>query len=133
MSKWTYRNEYVRCGKPACRSCPHGPYWYRYQRRGEKVKKEYVGKIKPEDLGGELHREDGRVWDVYDDMLAAGGRNRTNAEAVLGLPERYRHGDLLAAYRRGCMIHHPDRGGDTRKMQAINAAWDYLRTYHRWK
>ena len=29
----TYRQQYVRCGKPGCRRCPpqgpgHGPYWY---------------------------------------------------------------------------------------------------------
>ncbi|MGH2721036.1 MAG: hypothetical protein ACRDJO_05475, partial [Actinomycetota bacterium] len=24
----TFRQELVRCGKPGCRTCPHGPYWY---------------------------------------------------------------------------------------------------------
>ena len=47
----TYELEKVRCGKPACKSCPHGPYWYAYHttRKG-KVVKRYVGKkLKPED------------------------------------------------------------------------------------
>jgi hypothetical protein len=40
----TYRLELVRCGKPACNSCPHGPYWYRYYRVGRRVVSKYVGK-----------------------------------------------------------------------------------------
>ncbi len=43
---WTYRREYVLCGKKGC-SKLHGPYWYRYQHSLGKMKKEYVGKIAP--------------------------------------------------------------------------------------
>ena len=32
--------------------------------------------------------------------------------------------ELKAEYRRLCMIHHPDLGGDTATMQAINAEYD---------
>jgi hypothetical protein len=32
--------------------------------------------------------------------------------------------ELKAAYRRLCMANHPDRGGDTATMQAINAEHD---------
>lgn len=39
-----YQLEKVRCGKPSCRSCPHGPYWYGYQRKGGRVVSFYVGK-----------------------------------------------------------------------------------------
>lgn len=35
--------------------------------------------------------------------------------------------DLRKAYRRDAMIHHPDRGGDTVTMQAINR--DYAERY----
>ena len=34
--------------------------------------------------------------------------------------------ELKAAYRKLAQIHHPDRGGDTATMQAINAAYDEL-------
>ena len=34
--------------------------------------------------------------------------------------------ELKAEYRRLCMKHHPDRGGDTATMQAINAEHDEL-------
>lgn len=43
-----YRLEKVRCGKKNCHSCPHGPYWYGYQRRNGKVVSFYVGKGLPE-------------------------------------------------------------------------------------
>ncbi|MDQ3953852.1 MAG: hypothetical protein M3279_12965 [Actinomycetota bacterium] len=39
----TYRLESVRCGKPGCTTCPHGPYWYAYYREDGKVKSRYIG------------------------------------------------------------------------------------------
>ena len=42
-----YQLEKVRCGKGRCRSCPHGPYWYAYSRKGGqggKVVSKYIGK-----------------------------------------------------------------------------------------
>ena len=35
----------VRCGKDACRSCPHGPYWYAYWWEGGKRRSRYLGKL----------------------------------------------------------------------------------------
>ena len=44
----TYRQEYIRCGRPACKRCAdgqgHGPYWYAYSREGGKLKKRYIGR-----------------------------------------------------------------------------------------
>lgn len=45
----TYRLETVRCGKPNCRTCPHGPYWYAYYREGDKLRSRYVGRELPAD------------------------------------------------------------------------------------
>lgn len=42
-----YRLELVRCGKPACKRCPHGPYWYSYSNAACFLKKRYVGKRLP--------------------------------------------------------------------------------------
>jgi hypothetical protein len=39
----TYRLERVRCGKPGCISCPHGPYWYAYFREGNRLRSRYIG------------------------------------------------------------------------------------------
>ena len=47
----TYRRESVRCGKPGCKKCPHGPYWYAYYREGGRLKSRYIGRDLPE--GGE--------------------------------------------------------------------------------
>jgi len=38
----TYRQERVDCGR-ACGKCPHGPYWYSYQRINGRLDKRYVG------------------------------------------------------------------------------------------
>jgi hypothetical protein len=54
----TYRLELVRCGKDRCTRCAegpaHGPYWYRYYRRGGKVVSRYVGKTLPAADAGSL-------------------------------------------------------------------------------
>jgi hypothetical protein len=39
----TYQLEAVRCGKAACVSCPHGPYWFAYWRHAGKQRKRYLG------------------------------------------------------------------------------------------
>jgi hypothetical protein len=39
----TYRLESVKCGKPGCTKCPHGPYWYAYWREDGKVRSRYIG------------------------------------------------------------------------------------------
>jgi hypothetical protein len=46
----TYRLEKVRCGKPDCTSCPHGPYWYAYFREGKRLRSRYIGPELPESV-----------------------------------------------------------------------------------
>ena len=46
----TYRLERVRCGKPGCASCPHGPYWYAYFREGKRLRSRYIGRELPDDV-----------------------------------------------------------------------------------
>lgn len=43
----TYRQEQVRCGKPACSTCPHGPYWYAYWKEDGRTRKRYIGRHLP--------------------------------------------------------------------------------------
>jgi hypothetical protein len=38
------REKYVRCGKPGCTKCPHGPYTYLSYREGKTVKTQYLGR-----------------------------------------------------------------------------------------
>lgn len=47
--KVNYRLESVRCGKPGCTKCPHGPYWYAYWREGGRVRSRYIGRRLPEE------------------------------------------------------------------------------------
>lgn len=44
----SYRQQWVRCGKPGCTRCPHGPYWYAYWREGGRLRSRYLGKNGPE-------------------------------------------------------------------------------------
>ena len=45
--KVTFRQQAVRCGKPTCTRCPHGPYWYACWREGDKVRTRYIGRSLP--------------------------------------------------------------------------------------
>ncbi|HVF54356.1 MAG TPA: hypothetical protein VNC78_12245 [Actinomycetota bacterium] len=40
----TYRLEQVRCGRPGCTKCPHGPYWYAYFRENGVLRSRYIGR-----------------------------------------------------------------------------------------
>lgn len=44
----TFRYETVRCGKPNCTRCPHGPYWYVYWKEGGRTRSRYVGRTLPQ-------------------------------------------------------------------------------------
>ncbi len=44
----TFRYETVRCGKPNCTRCPHGPYWYAYWKQGGRTRSRYVGRALPQ-------------------------------------------------------------------------------------
>jgi hypothetical protein len=46
----TYRHESVKCGKPGCTKCPHGPYWYAYYREDGKLRSRYIGRELPADV-----------------------------------------------------------------------------------
>ena len=39
------RSQMVRCGKPECGTCPHGPYWYAYWTENGKRRSRYVGRL----------------------------------------------------------------------------------------
>jgi hypothetical protein len=44
------RSQMVRCGKPHCNTCPHGPYWYAYWTENGRRRSRYVGRL-PEASG----------------------------------------------------------------------------------
>lgn len=133
MADWTYRSEYVRCGR-RCGGCPHGPYWYRYRRQDGRVKKEYCGRVDPREDGtpaGEgAAGPRGRDW--WEEMTVKATASIWLAHRVLGIALVASREEINAAYRRECMTHHPDRGGDPRRMTAINAAWSFCQAHYRW-
>jgi hypothetical protein len=43
----TIREEHVKCGKPDCNRCKHGPYYYAYWKENGKLKKKYIGRYDP--------------------------------------------------------------------------------------
>jgi hypothetical protein len=51
---------------------------------------------------------------------------REDALAVLELQDPVDDVSIKLQYRRLAMLHHPDRGGDQKKLQAINRAMDQL-------
>lgn len=58
-------------------------------------------------------------------FLAAG--ERAEALRVLGLEDPVSDEEIQRRYRRLCMEHHPDRGGETGRLQEINRAMRLLR------
>lgn len=59
--------------------------------------------------------------DLFESMTQA------VAMKTLGLTGAYSDDDVKAAYRQAAKANHPDRGGSTEKMQAVNSAYDLLK------
>ena len=47
--KVSMRRQWVRCGKPGCTRCPHGPYWYAYWTEDGRRRSRYVGRLLDEE------------------------------------------------------------------------------------
>ena len=60
-------------------------------------------------------------WEMY-----IRNDNRAEALAILGLSDPVGEVEVLNAYRRLVMEHHPDRGGDKSVFQSINKAYTTL-------
>jgi len=51
---------------------------------------------------------------------------RGDALGVLGLSDPVTDGEIVKRYRKLASVHHPDRGGDKTRIQAINEAYALL-------
>lgn len=116
MKEWI-RSEYVKCGKAGCRRCPHGPYWYAYFREDGKMRKRYLGKTDP---------RKGAVPDPWDAIFSRSKASLTLACEILGITLGASEKAAKEAYRTLSLLHHPDRGGEAKKMSQLNAAWEYF-------
>lgn len=128
--KWTYRCEYVKCGKPTCKSCPHGPYWYRYIHEKGSMRKKYFGKSDPRKKS---ESKANSLVHKFDSIFNRQTASSKLAWEILGcltpLPSKE---EGLKQYRKLCLNAHPDRGGSEQEMRWINSAWSYLRAANRW-
>lgn len=63
--------------------------------------------------------------DLIEDLLEA-TMSVADARAHLGLPVQWTSTDLKSAFKKAAFDNHPDRGGSTAKMAAINVAYKIL-------
>lgn len=129
---YTYRCEYVRCGKAACRSCPHGPYWYSYWREEGRVRKRYHGKADPRVRKGAHTRGEQVHADPREAIFDRGRATMQLACRILNLAPGAERAFAQREYKKLCLANHPDRGGDPVEMQYINAAWSFYRAHRGW-
>lgn len=125
---WTYQLRYVRCGKPTCRSCrgpvAHGPYWYGFRHKGDRVYSRYFGKRDPRSIHDDARApepETSSRWRFEGKMTHA------TALRILGFIYEPAFTELRTRYRTLMREHHPDGGGDTATAAAIVAAWQYMK------
>lgn len=141
---WTYRLEFVTCGKRTCAKL-HGPYWYAYAKRGGVLEKRYVGKaprvVGPNrwtDVGG--WRRAKRAYRAAEERAreehARKARGRAHAptprdyELVGGAPSD-ELATLRKGYRRAITAAHPDKpGGSTARAVRVNLAWERIQKAH---
>lgn len=63
--------------------------------------------------------------DLIEDLLEA-TMSVADARSHLGLPVQWTASDLKSAFKKAAFDNHPDRGGSTAKMAAINVAYKVL-------
>jgi hypothetical protein len=125
----TYQYEKVKCGKPRCRTCPHGPYWYAYWKEGGRTRSRYVGKTLHGGASGEFEEEPPPATSPRD---VARIKDPTESDFnIIGCDRGERSwNEIRKAYRRATFKHHPDRGGDPRMQVIINLAYERIRKAH---
>lgn len=121
-----FRCEYIRCGKKNCHTCPHGPYWYSYERINKRLHKKYVGKQAPVFANNNCH------MDRRDEIFSRSTASVALAEIILGVGKHPTEKDARAAFRRLTKKHHPHRGGEDREFRLVSAAWSYLSKLNGW-
>lgn len=138
----TYRLQYILCGKEKCwcagwkskpgrtkRNFGHGPYWYAFWHEKGKMRSAYVGKERPGSTRGE-HREDERAREENRRRAPPAPPPRKPLEndwQTVGVRQGAPWDDVRRAYRAASKKHHPDVGGDPRKMVRLNQAFARIR------
>lgn len=128
----TYRCQYVRCCKPRCKTCPHGPYWYGFWKEGGRTKSRYYGKADPRREAPQ-HGSEASVMDRWRAIFDRKSATLELAREIMELPELHGQEDAQKAFCKLSLKYHPDRQGNVELMQMLNAAWSFIRSWHRWK
>lgn len=127
--RWTFQQEYVRCGKKSCKCCPHGPYWYSYQHVGGKMRKRYHGKHHPYAKQERPQAATAAPTDPRDAIFNKRTATPQLARQILGIGNHWTIADAKKRYRELVLQHHPDRGGDEHECRLVTAAWTFLESY----
>jgi DnaJ-class molecular chaperone len=101
----------------------HGPYWYAFWKEGGKTRSKYVGKARP---GRERRKEQRDERHAPPPPRAP----MENDWTVIGVRRGAPWDDIKRAYRAATKRHHPDVGGDPRRMVRLNQAFARLRHQH---
>lgn len=127
MGKYTYRQEWVKCGKAQCKRCPHGPYWYAYWSEKGKLHKRYIGKNLPHEDATQEEPPSRETIDPRDEIFRAGSCDLGLAATILGVSRDATFATVKAAYFKLALASHPDRGGDEHCFKLYAAAWEVFR------
>lgn len=123
----TWQREYVRCGKRRCKTCPHGPYWYGYWKENGRTKSKYGGKVHP--VSGERADAPTEKEDPREKIFNKDTASRKLALRIMGLSDQVSEANIKARYKVLVKELHPDRGGHTKEMQYVVAAFSYLKAF----
>lgn len=134
---WTYRLRYVRCGKARCWCATtenppgHGPYWYGYEHRGDRVYSRYQGKRPPADFDEPARPVGAAAPPPGPDprFVFHGKMSMPTALRILAFQDIPTLRELTKRWRILAVQHHPDVGGSNAVMAAINAAYGFLKRY----
>jgi hypothetical protein len=131
---WSYRCQYIRCGKGGCSKCPHGPYWYGFRSEKGKTRSKYFGKKDPR--GESSERINAPTTEAFKHpwgkILSARTASAEIAGEILGVFMTKNKDLVHKRYRELVREHHPDRGGDHDVFVLIGAAYSYLCKLYGW-
>jgi len=113
VSTITLRDEFIRCGRKGCKSCPHGPYRYAYWKENGKLRKKYLGRPAASPTLAEA------TFQARHEHLEACAAERINA--LCFLLGRRTFTESRKAYRRALRL--AEEAGDREAALDLRKAW----------
>lgn len=123
---WTEQSVHIEIGPLRIRALPYSSSHSQLPGHSDPLREYYLDWSHYADTSAEdVDEMLGRFW-----VRLQGHEQRDAALALLGLDADVDYEDIRRRYRRLAMEHHPDRGGDKKRLQEINAAMDLLAKAH---